>query len=588
MKNLILLLSLFPFMILAQSSVTYTLSMPEPHTHYFEVEMTIIDAPENINIKMPVWAPSSYLVREFSKSVESLSASQNGSELTTSKTNKNTWHVDNQSGNVTITYRVYAYEMSVRTSFLDASHGYLNGTSIFMYVDSKKDLPITLKINPYKDWKVVSTGLELTDKWTYTAPNYDILADAPIEIGNHELMVFEASGVKHQIAMYGEGNFDKEVLLKDMAKIVEVCTDIYDENPNEDYLFIIHNLAKASGGLEHLNSTTLQVNRWTYEGENYWKFISLVAHEYFHLWNVKRMRPIELGPFNYDEENYTSLLWVMEGFTSYYDELLLKRAGFYKESDYLKVLAKTISGVENRPGNRVQPVSLASFDAWIKAYRPNENSYNTTISYYPKGALIAAMLDIEIINNSKGKKSLDDVMKYLYSEYYKKKDRGFTAEEMQKALEKVVGKSLDDFYARFIDGTETIDYNAHLAKAGFKLENTNKKYGKAYLGVKTEVKEGKLLIQRVNRGSAAYIYGLNAKDEILAIDGYRVDQKEMDKLIGLKNGGDQVMITVTRDGMLKDLDITLGTNKQLVYKIMPREERTKAQELVYKKWLSVE
>ena len=584
------LLSLFfaPILLSAQSRIKYTLSMPEPHTHYYEVSMEIADAPSTLNIKMPVWAPGSYLVREFAKSVEDFKATKNGNALEARKINKNTWQISNARGTVTLSYRVYAYELSVRTSFIDASHGYLNGTSIFMYVEDKKDLPITLKVNPYKDWNTVSTGLEKIGKWEYKAPHYDILVDAPIEIGNHELMNFEAAGVDHQIAMYGDGNFNKDQLLADMTKVAQVCTDVIGENPNEDYLFIIHNLTRASGGLEHLNSTTLQVNRWTYQGNNYLRFLSLVAHEYFHLWNVKRIRPLELGPFNYDEENYTSLLWVMEGFTSYYDELLLKRAGFYEEDAYLKVLANTISSVENRPGNRVQPVAASSFDTWIKQYRPNENSYNTTISYYPKGALVAAVFDLEIISATKGRKNLDDVMQYLYSEYYKKQDRGFTADEMQKAIEKIAGKSMKDFFNRYIDGAETIDYNTYLNKAGFELINTNEGSDKAHFGARTRDNNGRLMVQGVTRGTAAYKYGVNANDEILAIDGYRVNQSEFNRLMGFKKPGDNIKLMIARDGQVQELDIELGANEQLAYQIVPMTDRSKSQERVYKKWLNIE
>ncbi|MTI29637.1 M61 family peptidase [Cytophagales bacterium RKSG123] len=563
--------------------------MSEPHTHYFEVEMKINSLRQKYtDLKMATWAPGSYLIREFGKSVEDFApVSKSGKSLKFEKINKNTWRVFNNREDFTASYKVYAFEISVRTSFLDASHGYLNGSNIFMYVDKQKGLSSTLTVKPFKDWDVVSTGLSPVSgkKWTYHSPNFDILADSPIEIGNQEEFEFNAAGVKHKVAMYGQSNADFSKLKEDMAKVVEVATEVFGENPNKEYTFIVHNLTRGSGGLEHLNSTTLDVNRWSYEGSRYTGFLSLVAHEYFHLWNVKRIRPIALGPFDYDKENYTHLLWVMEGFTSYYDELLLTRAGIEDQQFYLNKLEGTINSVENQPGNKVQPVAEASWDAWIKAYRPNENSYNTTISYYPKGALIGSMLDLEIIHNTNGQKSLDDVMRYLYKEYYKKKGRGITDEEMQSAVEMVAGKKLDKFFKNHIFGTKTIDYNKFLSYAGLELKVEPSSKEIANLGVYTKNDDGRLVIRSVVRGTSAYEGGLNANDEIIAIDGYRVDKSEMERIIGMKKPGESVKITITRDGILQDLDVKLKNSNRNKYSINPVENPTEKQQMVYNRWL---
>ena len=413
----------------AQIKMDYTLSMSKPYTHYFEVETKVTGLRKAyIDFLMPVWAPGSYLVRDFPKNVEFFKASdESGKNLKFEKINKYTWRVySHNSDEVKLSYDVYAYEASVRTSFLDEAHGYLNGSSVFMYIENMKDLPSTLKIIPYKDWKKVSTGLNPVEgkKFTFRSPNYDILADSPIEIGNQDIINFKASGVDYSVAMYGKGNYNADTLKKYMTKVIEAETNIFNENPNKHYVFIIHNLTNGSGGLEHLNSTTLEVNRWIYS--NLTRFLSLVAHEHFHLWNVKRIRPIALGPFNYESENYTTLLWEMEGVTSYYSNLILRRTNIITPDNFLNNISGGISYVENTPGNNVQSASEASFDAWIKAYQPNENSYNTTISYYSKGAIIGMLLDLEIMNATDGKKNYDDVLKYLYNEYYKKLKRGFT------------------------------------------------------------------------------------------------------------------------------------------------------------------
>ena len=350
-----------------------------------------------------------------------------------------------------------------------------------------KDLSSTVTIIPYKNWKKISTGLtKISNKgWKFYSPNYDILVDSPFEIGNQKLFYFTAAGIKHTIAMYGYGNYSIDKLIKDMTKIIETETSIVNENPNKEYLFIIHNLNKRSGGLEHLNSCTLDVNRWTYKPESsYLRFLSLVAHEYFHLWNVKRIRPITLGPFNYDKENYTYLLWEMEGVTSYYSTLTMRRAGFLSPKKYLNIIAnRYIPTIENQPGNQIQSAANASFDAWIKAYKPNENSYNTTISYYTKGYILGMLLDLKIIHNTKGKRSYDDVLRYLYHEYYKKKNRGFTDKEYIEAVEKTAGENLEDFFNKYVYGTAKINYNKYFNYAGLELIDQPSPNPKPLLGI---------------------------------------------------------------------------------------------------------
>lgn len=567
--------------ILNATSIGYKISMPEPHTHYFEVSMTVTDHEKDFfDIHMPAWAPGSYLIREFSKSIEDVKASFNKKNLAVEQINKNTWRIHSEkANNVVINYKVYAYELSVRTSFLDASHGYFNGTSVFMFVNDLKNIPHRLTIVPYKDWKKVSTSLKRVSEkgFEYEAPDYDILVDSPVEIGNHETFDFTSAGVVHHVAMYGEGNYDIEKLKVDMAKITEACTDVFGVNPNKEYTFIIHNLTNGSGGLEHLSSTTLQVNRWTYSDESYKGFLSLVAHEYFHLWNVKRIRPIQLGPFDYNNENYTHLLWVMEGFTSYYDELLLYRAGIYTEEEILRKLNSSINRIENQPGNKVQPVADASFNAWIKAYRPNENSYNTTISYYTKGSVIANVLDLKIAHATKGKKNLDDVMKYLYNEFYLKEQRGFTNKEMQQALETVSGLKLNDFFEKYINGTQTFDYKTIFEYAGIGVETLIS--NEPSLGANFN-RSNK--ITRVNRGSSAYEGGLNVDDEILAINGYRVNGNQ-DQLMADKKVGDTVEVLISRDNIIQTISFPLKERGIIRYYLL---DDTEKKNNVYQKWLT--
>lgn len=590
-KSLLLLTLCFFFwntLAALAADIRYTLAMPEPHTHYFEVEVELTGARKNyIDYKMPVWAPGSYLVREFAKNVEGFAATDKaGKALRAEKINKNTWRVySNKADAVRVKYKVYAFEMSVRTSFLDASHGYVNGTSVFMYPDGYENESGSLVIKPFQEWKKVSTGLKNTGGYTYTFPNYDVLVDSPLEIGNHEVLTFEAGGVPHEVAMYGEANYQPKQLLADMKKVAEECISLMGELPVDRYVFIVHNLHKGGGGLEHLNSTTLQTSRWNYGTEQgYTGFMGLVAHEYFHLWNVKRLRPAPLGPFDYDKENYTRLLWVSEGITSYYDDLITQRAGLMSPQRYLDVVAGSINSVENTPGNQVQTVSESSFDAWIKYYRRNENTNNAEVSYYTKGGVLGQLLNMEIMKSTKGEKSLDDVMRYMYERYYKKLNRGFTEQEFKEALERFAGKKLDAFFNDYVNGTKSPDYNSYFEAAGLRLVDQNEGVMNMNWGATTAMENGKMMIKSVFRGSSAWEGGLNVNDELIAIDGYRVEG-DIKPFISGRTIGEKLPVTVSRDGRLVNLEVPVVQDKSVRYRLEKVQNPTALQQKIYNKWL---
>ncbi|MFT2011231.1 M61 family metallopeptidase [Pontibacter sp. 13R65] len=573
------------------ADLQYTLSMDQPHTHYFEVELVLTGTSRknHIDYKMPVWAPGSYLIREFPKHVEGFVATdKTGKTLRSEKTNKNTWRVYSQkAAEVRVKYKVYAYELTVRTSYLDASHGYVNGTSVFMYPEGYQQQEGKLVVKPFKGWSRVSTGLTSTGTFTYSFPNYDILADSPLEIGNHEVLTFTAAGVPHEVAMYGPGNFVPDKLLADMKKIVETSVAIFGELPVSRYVFIVHNLERGGGGLEHLNSTTLQPVRTSYGTESgYAGFLNLVAHEYFHLWNVKRLRPEPLGPFDYSQENYTTLLWVAEGFTSYYSNVICLRAGAYTPQKFLDAISGSIHAVENTPGNKVQTLSEASFDAWIKSYRPNENSRNAEVSYYTKGSVIGQLLNMEIIKATNGEKSLDDVMRYMYNRYYKQLNRGYTEQEVKEALELVAGKKLDDFFRNYINGTKTPDYNSYFDVAGLQLVNLNEGVMQLNWGASVAPAGGKLMVNSVSRGSSAWDGGLNVHDEILAIAGTRVaTADEVLTALAGQSIGERVEVLISRSGKLQTLDVLLLKDESVRYRFERVPNPSAQQQKIFEQWL---
>lgn len=585
--------------ILAQNKIEFKVSFTEPQAHYADVLMEISGIKGNqIDLKMPVWTPGSYLIREFAKNVEAFQAyNSSGVSLEFQKINKNTWRVNTGSAKqIKISYKVYAFEISVRTSFVNEAHAFLSPTGVFMYPEGRLNEASTITIQPYKSWNRISTGLEKfgTLVNTYTAPDFDVLYDSPIEVGNQDIFEFDAAGVKHEVAMYGGGNYDAGILKKEMAKIVEVQTDMFGQNPNKRYVFIVHNFNSGGGGLEHLNSTVLGASRNSYNTDaGRLKFLSLVSHEYFHLWNVKRLRPIALGPFNYNEENYTSNLWIAEGFTAYYQDIFTKRAGLLRPERYLHGLATSISSVENQPGNRIQPLSESSFDAWIKLYRPNENSANSTISYYSKGALIAMIMDLEIIHATQAKYGLDEVMKAMYDEYFVKKGRGYTDTEFKDMVEKIAGKSFDEVYADYINGVKTINYNKYFSYAGFELIDDSAAGKDAYLGIVSTVKDAKTVITNISRDSPAWVAGLNVNDEIIAINDARINNgadsrlSEIDKYISDKKPGDALNILINRDGLLIRKELILSQNKNHNYRIISGESISAEQMAVRKRWLKL-
>ncbi|RZJ72334.1 MAG: M61 family peptidase [Flavobacterium sp.] len=586
----------------AQVKIAFEVSFKEPQAHYAEVQMNISGlAKDYVDVKMPVWTPGSYLVREFEKSVEEFKATAGGKTARVEKVRKNTWRIFSaKAANIKINYRVYAFEISVRTPFIDESHAFLSSTGIFMHPDGMIKFPSTVKIIPFNTWSKVSTGLEPVagEKFTYKAADFDILYDSPIEVGNQDVFEFNAAGVRHEVAMYGGGNYDKEKLKVDMAKIVEEITAVYGENPNKHYTFIVHNFLRGGGGLEHLNSTTLGASRNAYNTEAGYKgFLALVAHEYHHLWNVKRLRPVALGPFDYDNENYTTNLWVAEGFTSYYENKYMHSAGFNDDETFVKDIASAIGTVTNTPGAKYQSAASSSYDAWVIQYRPNENSKNNSISYYSKGEVIGILMDLEIINATKGAKSLDDVMKAMYLQC-KTLKRGYTDAEFKAMVEKISGISFTNFWAKYVNGVDDAEYVKYLGYAGVDVATENATPNKPVSGASGQLtNNGTIAVSSITRNSAAWIAGLNVNDEIISLDDVTVSEAlatvklrspmlslETLPLVAKKNIGDVLKLKVKRDGLEKEISLTLKENPSVRLKATINENATPAQKVVFKKW----
>lgn len=575
------------------SSIDFQISFMEPQAHYVEVEMQIQGfANTYLDVKMPVWTPGSYLIREFAKNIEQVSAkTDNAEDLNIYKVSKNTWRIDNPSNNLKINYRIYSFEKSVRTNFIDDSHAFLSPAGTFLYVDGYLDHAVNVHIDLPKYWTKISTGLAEIEGRTnsFYAENYDILFDSPIEIGNQDTWTFDAAGIPHEFAMVGVGSYDKDQLSQDIKKIVEEETKLWGSNPNDRYVFITHNYQSGHGGLEHLNSTVLASGRNAYSNSiGYTNFLSLVAHEYFHLWHVKRLRPKALGPFNYEEENYTSLLWIFEGFTAYYDNLITRRCNFRDETDYLQALVSEFNMVLNKPGHLVQSVGLSSFDTWIKHYRPDENSQNSSISYYNKGAMLACMLDLSIISQTNGEKRLDQVLQAAYKQFYLIEGRGIEEAEFKKLAEDITGTNLSPVFDA-VYNCEEIDYNAYFNLVGYQFIDQNETTQTASLGVKVTHHDGRTTIKNVDRNSTAWEYGLNVDDEIVAVNGVRIDPqgRELDLIISNSHVGTELNVMIAREGLIREIQVVLKASDRVSYYIERNPNATVEQRALGDIWLSL-
>jgi len=573
-------------------NIHYKVSFPSPHDHLIHVEMTIsgIDA-INIDLKLPVWTPGSYLVREYAQHIEEIHAyGADEKELHLRKRDKNTWIVPTAGkSEVILKYRLYAFDPTVRTNFVDAEHATIIGAATFLYVDGERERPLTLKFQPHRSWKQIASPLDLKGKsqWIRTAASYDELVDSPIEIGNHTVYDFKAGGKPHQLVVVGKSNMDADQLLKDLQVTCQKEVEIFGEIPCDRYMFILINTEKRYNGLEHLNSSLNQLPRWDYHPRSkYQRSMGLLSHEYFHLWNVKRIRPVELDSFNYDAENYTHQLWVVEGVTSYYDDHILLRSGVFNSEEYLKAIAKMLTGVTNTPGDDVQSLTDASYDAWLKYYRRNANSSNNQVSYYNKGAMVIQALNLIIMNETKGKRSFDDVMRQLWKDYKADPDKGYTEEHVLEVVESAAGIKLGRFFKNHIYGTKPVNYTKYFKYAGLDLVDKNKGSKKVLLGMTTKFENGQLKVKGLNKKYGAYRSGLNVDDEIVAIDGYRT-ANDYSKLYELKKAGDTIKMLVNRQGVMMDLEEELTKNREVDYTLTPTGNPAKLAASIRKNWLGV-
>jgi predicted metalloprotease with PDZ domain len=452
----------------------YTVSMPEASTHHYHVELYCNGwIKDTIDFKMARWTPGYYQIMDYARDVKNFSAKDaKDKTLLVNKTNGNTWQIIvNKNKPFILSYDVKADRKFVASNFLDSTHGYIVPAGLFLYINKYLNTPVSVKLIVDKQWSKTATGLDPVAGTTneFTAPDFDILFDCPILIGNlEELPSFRINGIEHRFIAYEPGSFDRDEFINNLKKVVQAGVDVIGDIPYKQYTFI--GIGPGRGGIEHLNNTTVSFNgNGLNNKESLIGMMNFLAHEYFHNFNVKRIRPYELGPFDYDKENRTNLLWISEGLTVYYEYLIVKRAGLITEQNLFANFERSINASENNPGRFYQSLTQASYNTWSDGpFGKQGKDANKSISYYDKGPAIGLILDFAIRHATKNKKSLDDVMRLLYRQYYKQQQRGFTDAEFQQACEMVAGISLNPEF-EYICTTKEIDYSTYLAYAGLKI-----------------------------------------------------------------------------------------------------------------------
>jgi predicted metalloprotease with PDZ domain len=566
--------------------------MPDPHRHEFHVRITVPDAGgEHADLRLPKWNPGSYNLTGAHKNVRGFAArSKSGEALPVEKLDEITWRVRHGGKPFSVEYRVYRGEYGgIGSAYLDDAMGFVNGVYVFMYLVGHKDRPVDLRVDPLRGASVV-TGLPRKGG-SFRASDYDVLVDSPIHVGKVDRGSFRIGKAPVELVFAGEGNYDKKTVTADVEKIVRAAADVFggpkDGIPFSDYHFIYHLRPRNRGGLEHLNSTVIGHDPLGFsDPDRYVRFLSVTAHEFFHLWNVKRIRPAVLGPFAYEREVHTSMLWFSEGFTSYYAWLLLSRAGLTDEARTLDRLADTIEDLQSKPGRKLITVEQSSWETWA---RPDDAA-NTYFSYYTKGMLIGALLDLQLRASTDNEASTDTVYRELYRRYLDT-GKGIGPEELRSVFLSQAGSGKAEVQAifdRYVSGLEELDYDRYLAHAGYRLEVKEKDVG-GYLcaGVAQSGRNDLVELRQVEPGSPADRAGLATGDVLVALDGHRVFGDDARRQLHELAGGTRHELTVFRGDRLLKRRVTIGSKGRRAYEIVPVQNPTQAQLEVRKQWLGI-
>lgn len=581
---------------LPAQSLAFVVSMPEPSNHLYHVELSCKGSDQKtLSFNMSTWTPGFYEIVDFAGAVTNFHVTdEKGDPIAWKKSGENTWEVNNHHQSpFTITYDVKAVNPFIGNVYLDEKYGYIIPGALLMYLNESLKHPVTVQVIPYNKWPAfVATGLNpLPGKPnTFLAADFDELYDSPILLGNLEtLPSFTVKGIPHQFIGYNLGDFDRTLFMNDLKKIVESGIHLIGDIPYTHYTFLAVGFPGGGfAGIEHLNSSSLMIgNKDLLAPGRKEVFYSFLAHEYFHLYNVKRIRPIELGPFDYSKENYTNLLWISEGFTNYYEYMMMRTAGLMSDSQVLTEFQDHIKNYENKPGHLYQSANAASRGIWAIRGNPTARTaaeLDSTISVYDKGCIIGLMLDLKIRHETANRRSLDDVMRTLYHDYYQVKKRGFTEKEFQQQCEHIAGVSLSPFFS-YASTVNSIDYPTYFSYAGLNIDTTDHPRSGNDMGITIGLRDSAVLIRDVDWKSPAWKAGLQQNDQLLSVDSVKITPDLFSQYLKGKNDGDKINVHFIREHKEQHVVVILNPWSMKTFAISPVMQPTRLQSLIYNSWM---
>ena len=581
--------------------------MRAPQDHEYEVEMEVPALPGRpvAELVFPAWAPGSYMVRDFVRHVYRLAITgPGGRALPAERIDKQRWRVRTGGRPFRVRYRVFAFEASVRTSFLDGSHAYWNGTSLFFFVDGLTEHPCTVAVTPppKRGWRVTTALPPVAGaRLTFAARSFDELCDSPFEVGDHAVHRFSAGRTAFELALYGRTNADPRRLVDILRRVVTATGEIFGGFPFRRYVFIVHALPVGSGGLEHRASVTMDIAGLAFEDQvGYQRFADLAAHEFFHVWNVKRIRDRVLGPFDYTRENYTRLLWLHEGFTDYLANVIILRAGVTRPPHFWRFISEDWPKYAGRPGRNETPLDELSFEAWIKQYKPAENHVNRTVSYYEKGLWAGMALDLELRLRTGGARGLPELFRRLWNQI-RRRERPISEADVRAAAAALARARMDAFFDRYIHGNEELPLPALWRRAGLRVreraawderdrpegdrDRLRSARARAWTGI--TLAPDRAMIKNVLPGSPAWRAGLTFNDEIVAVDGARVNAVTFAKRVADRRPGDRARVAYFRADNLHETTLTLAESPERALVIHPDPHAPAKARTVLTRWLGV-
>jgi predicted metalloprotease with PDZ domain len=574
----------------AQPRVTYDVDLSRAKMQIVRITATVPAAEGRAEFVLPVWRPGRYGVLDFAATVREWSARDDlGRPLEADKIRKNAWRIEcpPDSRSVSFSYDIYANSLADRTRHVDDSHAFLSGASVFVLSPPHRDIEHRVRLDLPEGWRI-ACGLESQDS-TLIAPSYDVLIDSPIEAGRHQIHAFDADGVRTEVAVWGDVEIDWPRVEESFATIAAAAHRVFGGDVHIGrYVYIIHAYPGGGGGTEHLNSSVCQTSPSTFrDPDDFSDFLSLVAHEYFHTWNVKRFRPAELIPYDYDRENYTASLWLIEGTTSYYDDLLLVRAGLAEPDDYLDRIEGSINSTLDRPGRARSSLSASSYDAWLKLWGPSSPDHaNTSVNVYTHGAIASLTLDLLIRRETGGARSLDDVMRLLAARF-DWRTKGYEPADIRAIVTEVAGRDLGWFFDRFIDGTEPPPLDEALAVVGLELTRDEPEEDPSF-GAATRSDGGREIVTRLTDGDPAFTAGINVGDAIVSINGRSVADEPLAELLRAAGPGATVAIGLIRHGSLREIPVQLGEPRPGTLTLSRTKAPSAEQARHFAAWLGIE